>query len=701
MARPRKEREPKASAPRRPERMEQPPPDERKITERQATYLAQVSGVEREKILARPVGQLEEILKWKLDPTLFFFRRVCGRVVRKDPITGVLQGVPNATVHVEDTDCSFLGFFPVEGPFYWWWWFWPVFCRREELATTMTDECGRFCVLIPRWDIDRILRLRHRRICFPEIIKPSIRDILERLRPIPQTWPPIPPGPGPDPPPFQLREQEVLPEFATREVFQQIGTLVGRPELEQLAQLAETREFGRDIGELTDVFDEPAFTDVFPPPLNDESFQRVETLDLDSRIRESEAKTTFELADLTPLRAIGPFLRCRDVIVAEWEYFSDVPDITFRVTQDVDLDSDEETIYSEGFFDVRWNMGSIPNVTLQASPIARPAPFCEGPVVRCGNKPAIVTVGLMPLAATHHDNSTGHSVRVNRPRLGGLLSSPQFSPAQAPYAGTLQLHGCHDLAGAEYYRLLYEYEGASEVPFTGLEWYPPKLTGPPWWFHAFADGDGWYQVLPEAQLVFPNWLLNWPTTSFPNGKYEVRLQLADGSKNVLAAPADVSDPVVFTIDNRAPNASFSQLRWRVSGGAWLPQNTYTWPFVCIVIRRPAGADIQIEVTWAASAVHFRDAQLSAGGCGGGNPSLIGTAATREHWHENVMDNSVTRTTRWGLGGGLPQGSYSFTITAYSRAFNPAGDGGGPGTNWLTNYAYLWAQPSVAVSVIDL
>ena len=34
---------------------------------------------------------------------------------------------------------------------------------------------------------------------------------------------------------------------------------------------------------------------------------------------------------------VGPFLRCRDVIVAEWQTFFDVPDITFRVTQDVDF----------------------------------------------------------------------------------------------------------------------------------------------------------------------------------------------------------------------------------------------------------------------------------------------------------------------------------------------------------------------------
>ena len=681
-------------------RKEYPQPDRLPVTERQAAYLSELTGVASEKIGGRAIGELEEILRWKIDPQLLFYRRVCGRVVRAEPGTGVLQGVPNATVHVEDTDCSFLGFFPWEGPWIWWWWFWPIFCNREEIATTMTDECGKFCVWIPRWDIDRILRFRKERICFPEIYRPTIRDFLNELRPVPVTRPPfpIPPNP-PDPPPF------VLPE---REIIEQAGALLGRPSLDRLTNFTERRSFGQQTGELDEFLDEPAFIDTFPPPLNDEKLKRLEQLDLPERLSELRDKAAkFDIAELRPLKAIGPFLRCRDVFVAEWEYISDVPDITFRVTQDVDLDGDEELIYSEGFFDVRWNAGTIPPVTLQASPIARPSPICEGPIIPCGNKPAIVTVGLMPLASSHHESTTGHAKRVNRPRPGGLFADLQTSPGQAPYAGTLQLHGCNHIAGAAFYRLLYSYEGATEVPFLGLEWYPPKLTGPPWWFHAVPDASGWYEVLPEAQLVFPHWLLNWPTTNGPNGQYDVRLQLANASKVPLAAPADLSDPVRFAIDNRKPLASFSQIRWRVVGsGSYLPENTYTWPFVCLVVERPTGADIEIEVSWSASAVHFRSAQLSASGCGAGNPTLTGPTPpppleeSREHWHEDFMDNLVTRTALYSLPGSLPQGSYGFSIEAFTRAFNPAGDGGGPGTNWLTNYDYSKAHPSVSLSVID-
>jgi hypothetical protein len=699
MARPRKE--PGARATARPRSDFEDQPDRRKVTARQAAYLEELSGVSADKLVAKPIGQLEELLRWKIDPHLLFFRKVCGRVVRVEPGTGIIQGVPNATVHVEDTDCSFLGFFPVEGPFFWWWWwFWPIFCHREEIATTMTDECGRFCVWIPRWDIDRILRFRLERVCFPDFVKPSLADFLKEIGPGPFEQPPIKVDPNPpDPAPF------VLPE---REVLEQAGAILGRGSLERLAQFGQRRGFGEQTAELHALLDEPAFLEDFHPPLTDEALKRVEEISLPEPEHEQKGRKaeTFELAELSPAKAIGPFLRCRDVIVAEWEYIFDVPDITFRVTQDVDLDGDEETIYSEGFFDVRWNAGTIPPVTLKASPIARPSPFCDGPVIPCGNKPAIVTVGLMPLATSHHDNASGCATRVNRPKPAGLFSSPPTpgagpESAQSPYAGTLQLHGCHRIGGAKYYRLLYKYEGGPELPFLGLDFYPPRLTGPPWWTHAVPDSQGWYEVLdPESVYVFPHWLIDWRTWngSFPNGNYEIRLQLADASKTPLAPPAEFSDPVTIRIDNRSPSANFDQVRWRVTGGPWV--ETFTWPFACIVIHRPKNKDIEIEVSWSAWAPQFRSASVGASGCGAGAPALASSIGTAEHWHQNIGDNFMSRSTLWSLPHTLPQGSYGFTIHSSSRAFNPAGDGGGPGTNWKTDYDYLYVVPSIGVAVID-
>ena len=697
MARTRKEPGTRATARSRSEIVEELP-DRRKVTARQAAYLEELSGVPAEKLVAKPIGALEELLQWKIDPFLLLFRRVCGRVVRVEPGTGIIQGVPNATVHVEDTDCSFLGFFPVEGPWTWWWWFWPIFCHREEIATTKTDQCGRFCVWIPRWDIDRILRFRHKRICFPEIYKPSLGDFLREIGPLER--PPIKVDPNPpDPAPF------VLPE---REVLEQAATLLGRGSLDRLVQFGDRRVFGEQTADLQAILEEPAFLEDFHPPLTDEALKRVEEISFPEPAYEPKgAKAAkFELAELTPSQAIGPFLRCRDVIVAEWQYIVDVPDITFRVTQDVDLDGDEETIYSEGFFDVRWNAGTIPPVTLKASPIARPSPFCDGPVIPCGNKPAIVTVGLMPLAGSHHDNATGCATRVNRPKPGGLFSSPPTpgtgpESAQAPYAGTLQLHGCHRIAGARYYRLLYKYEGGPELPFLGLDFYPPKLTGPPWWTHAVRRLPGLVRgAQPGERLRLPELAdrLADLERELPGRELRRASPARRREQDAACAAGRVQRP--GDVQDRQPLAQRQLRPGALARCGWILVETFTWPFACIVIHRPKHKDIEIEVSWSAWATQFRSAFVGASGCGGGDPTLASGVVSAEHWHQNIGDNFVSRSTLWSLPGSFPQGSYGFSIHSSSRAFNPAGDGGGPGTNWKTDYDYLYVTPSIGVAVID-
>jgi hypothetical protein len=40
----------------------------------------------------------------------------------------------------------FLGFFPVDNPFFWLFLF---RCRQEVLAMVTTDACGNFCVYLP------------------------------------------------------------------------------------------------------------------------------------------------------------------------------------------------------------------------------------------------------------------------------------------------------------------------------------------------------------------------------------------------------------------------------------------------------------------------------------------------------------------------------------------------------------------------
>src|SRR5262249_51896309 len=105
-------------------------PDQRPLTNRQAARLAELSGVDAEKLAGRSLAEIRPELEWRIDPQLLFFRKICGTVVRRDPVTGADWLVPGATVHVYDTDISFFGYFP-SGPFGW---FRPFHITREEIA---------------------------------------------------------------------------------------------------------------------------------------------------------------------------------------------------------------------------------------------------------------------------------------------------------------------------------------------------------------------------------------------------------------------------------------------------------------------------------------------------------------------------------------------------------------------------------------
>ncbi len=683
-------------------------PDVRPITQLQARRLASLTGVRVQEIAGRSVAELSEKLRWRIDPQLFFFRQICGRVVKRDPATGIEHPVPFATVHVEDTDCSFLGLFPVESP---WVWFFPLFCRREEIATVVTDECGRFCVWVPRWDIDWILRFRREHFCFPDIfIKPSIRDLLEGLK-----HPPIvrPPKPEPDPPPPLLGDGGMTLRRAEE--------LVGREVAGRLAAL----EFGASVGASKEqqlkLLDRNGFSAPLPPPLPSE-FKRLRASEKLSAWLDVEATKGLDIAratlaerlkmDVRQLGAldfrhfIGPFRRCFDVIVPEWVPILDVPDITFRVTQDVDGDGDEETIYSEGFFDVRWNAGPIPDVTLEASQIAVAGVTCDTPEVPCEDTPAITFVGLMPLvnppgpADPYHDAASGYARRPNRPHPSGNLADPLPNPlAEAPYTRTLQLYGCNHQPGAVYYRLRYAFNGGAPVPFTGLTWPLYRIVGgvlQTLW--PAPDAAGWYPILPDADGWFPvHLLLNWPTGAFQDGLYTVELQLGNGAKAVINTSASIS----FRIDNSAPLAQFTELRWRVAGGVWSPP----LELICPVISRPVVAgnpvDIEFMVSYTSSAVHMRSVVLSAGGCGGGNPTLSSAVSTAQHWHTSPADNSVVNTATFALSGAMPQGPYSFNLFAAGRAFNPAGGDGGFEADWNYDPVYNYVWPTLPVAVVNV
>ncbi len=654
-------------------------PDQQLLTERQAFRLSELTGVPAKEFVKTTFAEAHERVKWLIDPQLLFFRRICGRVVKNDPATGVQHGVPNATVHVQDTDCSFFGFFPVESPFYW---LFPFNCKTETIATVKTDACGNFCVFVPRWEIDWILRWRLKYVCYPDIRIPNLQEIIREFLPIPQ----------PDPP-FRLDRPEV---------FERLTEVLGEGAGARLQLLREAPAFGAVNNDARAALEGPAFSTPLPPPLPD-------TLRGLERPAQAKAFSAFAAAqhvdarDLSVERYLGPFLKCKTVVVPEWQPIFDVPDITFRVTQDYDFDGVEEVIYTEGFFDVRWNAGTIPNVTLVASGNALASSICDGPILGACEVPTIVTAGLMPLEAGYHNQATGYALRPNRPRrlpppdnAWGFSDSPRLAIGEAPYAGTIQLHGCHRFPGAQYYRLVYAYEGGAEVPFTTFSWNAPRLGGgAPVPF--VPDANGWFAIVPAADLVFPHWLLNWESWRLANGHYTVKLQIANGAKAVTGESA----AVVFEVDNTTPNASFGSIAWRVAGGgAWT-----TLPSLCPVLYRPAGQPVEIRVSYAASADHFRNVQVGVSGCDGGGLARIGDMtilAQRsrfERWHIAPSETGWSNVCTFALPAGAQDGAYTVALDAYGRAFNPAGSDAGPGADWNYDPAWSRTHPRRAICVI--
>ena len=646
-------------------------PDQLTVNKIQAERLASLTRLDAKELVGKTHLDLSDRLKWVLDPQLLFFRKICGRVVKKDPVTGVLHPVPNATVHVEDTDCSLVAYFPPASRYAW---FYPLSCRRETLATVTTDECGEFCVWVPRWDIDWILSWRRERFCFP-FERPSIVDILDDL-PIPIER--VPPRPWPEPdPPFDLGR--VL-DRVSRLTSSQLSDALGPTLASSVSAVAGRAAVGASTINASALLAGAAAS--HPPPLPAE-FKQVAFSESKNKERDTP---TMEMARSTlanrlgvdvgrlkgfDLRApIGPFKRCVTLYVPEWSLVFDVPDITFRVTQDVDGDGDEEVIYSEGFFDVRWNAGPIGPVILKASDLARESRLCDHPPVVCGNVPSIQFGGMMPLSAAYLDNTTGYARRPNRPR---PIPPPIIQPdATAPFCQNVNLFGCLIRTGATKYRLAYRFSSdgggtfSPEVPFTNVEWWWHPLLGAP--VHAVADANGWY-ALPPAGLIGPEVNFLFPFSG-ADGLYEIRVQMGTGVNTVVSS----SSAVRLRVDNSLPLYSRT-IQWRVVGtGPWNPLE-----FPCpLVTRGVVPQDVEFDVRWDVSAEHYRNASIGAGDCGSGSfgaPVIQGDSTASggtDDWHQGPLDNAVVFHGRYTLPAGAAQGTYNFDMNANTRAFNPSG-----------------------------
>ncbi len=685
-------------------------PDKIKITAMQAERLGALNNISAKELVGLTVVELSDKFRFQIDPMSLFFRKVCGKVVKKDPVSGIEYPVPYATVYVEDTDCSLLGFFPLGSK---WAWYFPFKCRREVIATATTDECGRFCVWIPRWEIDWLLRFRHERYCFPIIFeRPSIQDLIDEL--IPREIPIPFPKPGPDPAPFSGLDRGSLVRV--------LEDHIGRNSVPNLDQLLTAPSFGESNSARSAALSAPAFSRQIHPPLPahlqmrnaEQAAPGMETArnSLAAQLRVDVAE--FRGLDLQAY--IGPFKRCFDVFVPEWTPIFDVPDITFRATQDTDGDGDEETIYSEGYFDVRWDAGPIGDVTLQAQPNARAGLQCFDEPVPCGNVPAILMAGRMPVVSvpTVYDPSTGYALRPNRPHPSGSFVDPLPNPnAAAPFWGTVSLLGCLKPAPsttATHYRIIYKYSSdgglnyTSPAPFLGQTWPLFRLdaSANPDWYYPAADSNGWYPINPPAPHNVPgltafmpqNLVFDWKTDSFNNGRYLLTLEMGTGG--VMTSH---SAEVAFNVDNSYPLGPIT-VEWRKAGVGSFQPLTYPCP---LVRRGVTPVDLEFRVTMPASAAHLRSAELYAWGCGGGGFTLL--SGTTQHWHESTLpaQNSVTLQAVYHLSASVLQGTYSFGGHVASRAMNPNGGDGGHlilPNPWEYDPDNIHITPSFSFSVID-
>jgi hypothetical protein len=676
-----------------------PAPDQAPLTKSQATRLSGLTGINAAELAGLSVSEVSSKYRWQIDPDLLLFRRICGQVVKTDPATGNPFPVPFATVYAEDTVCSLLGLFPVEVP---WVWFFPFLCHTEVVAQTTTDACGNFCIWVPRFEIEWILRFRIERVCFLQLFtKPTITNVIEYLQ-----------GASILPDPASNGSPSITLKPGTA-LYQRAEQVLGQEITRRIATLPGSNTLGSRSAEQQALLARPAFSSSLPPALP-KQFRKSAHLGREEHQKAVQSTLANQLGldvsvlqDLDLGRFCGPFLRCFDIIVPEWVPIFEVPDISFRVTQDVNGTGTQEVIYSGGLFDIPWSTGDISNVTLQASQIALSVFSCNVPDVPCGDVPSLEYVGLMPLinpplpAAPYVDPVAGFATRPNPPHPDGTIGGVAVPPSSAPYSGTLQLYGCNQVDNAVYYRLEFTYTppgsttASALTPFLGLSWPLYRVvSGTLETLWPVPDSNGWYPVLASSDDWFPNsMVLEWDTTTFADGLYTVQLEVADGSKTLLATSAAVG----FVIDNSVPVVTYTA-EWStspdMSGAQPVPTDD------CVVIDRGVTpVNIYIQVSFSVTANHLQSVQAGSGGCSGG-ATLTSALSTVQHWYEDEADNTFSSVASYVIPASSPQGAYTFNVYAASRAFNPAGSDAGPLDDWNYNPVYIWTNPSFAVAVVN-
>ena len=221
-------------------------PDEQILGPIQASRLSSITGLPASEFEGKTVNALSERLRWEIDPDLWLFRRVCGRVVQTDPATGLDLPVANATVEVFDTVCDYWGFFPEPWP---WGWLFPTRCERQLVATVVTDACGNFCFWIPRLRNRMDPPLAGRACVLSRVVSQASVGRSHRA----EVRTPNPPDPA---------------QFVGRlRVGGDLAATLGARAEGVLSAVRSSSGFGDNVAQLGDLLRSPAFTQPVAPPL--------------------------------------------------------------------------------------------------------------------------------------------------------------------------------------------------------------------------------------------------------------------------------------------------------------------------------------------------------------------------------------------------------------------------------------------------
>jgi hypothetical protein len=658
----------------------------------QVGRLAELAGVPAGELEGKTVAELAAARI--IEPWPLGFELVCGQVVQvqadgNHPVAG-------ATVNVYNTECDWLWFFPPDWP--WSWGFRFGYCTTELIASRVTDSCGRFCVAVPRWDIEFVREWIQERWCFPEILRrPSVQDVLAAQGGAPA------PGPGNSPDPAALARL-----LDGRE---DLAAAIGPQAVAAIRAAALNRVVGGPVTELADALAGPAFGRAVPAPVPAElrglgPVRARAALAGRLGLRAQAAEAASEAAELDLAAPYGPFLRCIDVEVPVWVPFFSVPDISFEVTQE--LGGGTEVIYS-GAFDV---LGEPPlvNIELDANQaaVASPFPGCAPAGVVCEDEPAIVSLGYMGTDPAWLDPALGFGTLMNKPN-----ATPD-TPSTAPVCYGVPIFGC--VPGAEWYRVMARFAPGSSglvtdsagdlipVPSSAFGTALP-VTGPPWqvWNGTTlsplisADGDGWYSTTYlNAPWSPENLLVNW----FPaDGVYQLYVETGAGSPGAISVTG-TSEVVPLVVDSTPPSWTLTPVSWNYVGSS---EVTYFGPADdCYVINRSEQA-IEVSIAYTVSATHLYSASLTPTGCSPSDVVLVSTdPAGVGYIYDGPLDNSVSGTAVYQIPAGIPDGCYSWTLTAVSRAFSPNRSSGlveNDGEPWNYVQTPVYVTPTTSIAVV--